>query len=135
MMKIVYVNEQEARVTKAFAKNACVFGTEEFKCWREYKALYPDAQMKTKQITRNPEKKTRRNMTYENMTLFISTLDNREAYMAQFNIVRQRSHIQKSPYQYVLNWFEATFGKEIDLADFAKKEEKQSSKVNESKSA
>lgn len=134
MMKIVYVSDKEAQVTKVFAKNACVFGTEEFKCWREYKALYPDAKMTTKKITSNPEKKTRRNMTYNNMALFMSTLDNGEAYMAQFEIIRMRSHIQKSPYQYVLNWFEATFGKEIDLADFAKKEEKQSSQKDASES-
>lgn len=33
---IIYVNDTTARVTKAFQKNTCIFGTEEFKLWREY---------------------------------------------------------------------------------------------------
>ena len=33
---IVFVSETEAQVTKAFQKEACIFGTEEFKLWREY---------------------------------------------------------------------------------------------------
>ena len=60
-----------ALVTKAFAKQARIFGTPEYKMWREIKAELPDAQMVTKKIKKNPNKKTNRNMTYENMELFI----------------------------------------------------------------
>ena len=71
MMKIVHVSDDAAQVSKAFAKNACIFGTEEFKLWREYKAVYPKAQMVVKTIKKNPNKKTRRNMTYsQRMRLF-----------------------------------------------------------------
>ena len=34
---IRYINDTTAQVTKAFEKKACIFGTEEFKLWREYK--------------------------------------------------------------------------------------------------
>ena len=34
--KIIFINETTAQVTKDFAKKSHVFGTEEFKLWREY---------------------------------------------------------------------------------------------------
>lgn len=135
MMKIVYVSDEVARVTKAFAKNACIFGTEEFKCWREYKAIYPKAKMEVKTIKKNPDKKTRRNMTYANMAAFIGTLENGDALLAQFAVIRQRSLIQKSPYQYVLDWFEATFADEIAMKDFMQQKEEERTQMKADKIA
>lgn len=135
MMKIVYVSDNVARVTKAFAKNACIFGTEEFKCWREYKAIYPKAKMEVKTIKKNPDKKTRRNMTYANMEAFIGTLDNGKELLAQFTVIRQRSLIQKSPYQYVLDWFETTFENEIAMKDFMQQKEEERTQKKEDKIA
>ena len=135
MMKIVYVSDKEARVTKAFAKNACVFGTEEFKLWREYKAIYSEAQMVVKTIKKNPNKKTRRNMTYANMEAFIGTLDNGETLLAQFTVIRQRSLIQKSPYQYVLDWFESSFANEISMKDFMEQKEEERTQMEARKTA
>lgn len=59
-MVIKMVSETEAQVTKAFAKNAVIFGTEEYKLWREYRKDFPNAKMVTKTIKKNPEKKTYR---------------------------------------------------------------------------
>ena len=42
---IRYIDEKTAQVTKAFQKNSSIFGTEEFKLWREYKAMFPEAVM------------------------------------------------------------------------------------------
>ena len=50
---IKYINDNEAQVTKAFEKNACIFGTEEFNLWRAYKKEFPDAKMVTKTIKKN----------------------------------------------------------------------------------
>ena len=65
------IDENNIQVTKAFAKQARIFGTPEYKKWKEIKADLPEAIMVTKKIKKNPEKKTNRNMTYENMELFI----------------------------------------------------------------
>ena len=70
---IRYINDNKAQVTKAFMKQASIFGTDEFKLWREYKKEFPNAKMVTKSINKNPNQKTRRNMTYENMKTFINT--------------------------------------------------------------
>lgn len=62
-----FVSENEVRVTKAFLKNAMVFGTPEYKLWKEIRLDCPNAVMITKDIKRNPNKRTYRNMTYKNM--------------------------------------------------------------------
>lgn len=123
---IRYINDNEAQVTKAFAKRATIFGTDEFQKWREYKAIYTNAKMVTKSIKKNPNQKTRRNMTYDNMKEYINTLAEEEAkktVLAEFETVKKRSKIQKSPYQYVLSWFEAEFEGYDDLEQFMNRKE------------
>lgn len=124
---VVYVDEKTALVTKTFKKNACIFGTDEFKLWREYKKEFPDAVMTTKDIKKNPDKKTRRNMTYKNMEAFIKTQPNAKELKAEYDTIKERSKIQTSPYQYVLSWFEGKFKGYNDLKQFmAQKEEERS---------
>ena len=120
---IRYLNDEEAQVTKAFMKNAAIFGTEEFQKWREYKAIYPKAQMVTKKIKKNPDQKNRRNMTFENMKGFIKTQPNAKALEEEFETVKKRSKIQKSPYQYVLDWFEKKFDGYDELDTFMEEKE------------
>ena len=120
---IRYIDEKTAQVTKAFEKKACIFGTDEFKLWREYKAIFPDAQMTTKSIKKNPDQKTRRNMTFANMKEFIKTQPNAKELMAEYETIQKRSKIQKSPYQYVLSWFEGKFEGFNDLEQFKAKKE------------
>ena len=132
---IIYINDEKAQVTKAFEKKACVFGTEEFKLWREYKAMFPKAQMVTKKIKKSENQKKRRNRTYENMEAYIDTLVDeavRKAVKAEFEATKKRSKIQTSPYQYVLEWFEAKFNGYDDLEQFmSQKEEERKQKEAE----
>ena len=124
---IIYVNDTTAQVTKAFQKNACIFGTEEFKLWREYLTYFPNAKMQTKSIKKNPDKKTRRNLSFANMVEYMKTQENSEDLLAEFETIKSRSKIQASPYQYVLSWFEAKFEGYNDLKQFmAQKEEQRS---------
>ena len=131
---IRYIDDTTAQVTKAFEKKACIFGTEEFKLWRDYKAIYPEAKMVTKSINKNPNQKNRRNMTYENMVAYINTYPEKEAkkLMEEYETIQKRSQIQKSPYQYVLSWFEAKFDGYNDLDQFmAEKEAERKAKEAE----
>ena len=135
---IIYIDDEHAQVTKAFEKKACIFGTEEFKRWREYKAMFPNAQMVTKSINKNPNQKNRRNMTYENMVAYINTYPEKEAkkLMEEYETIQKRSQIQKSPYQYVLSWFEAKFEGYNDLKQFmAEKETERKAKEAAEKEA
>ena len=129
---IRYINDTTAQVTKAFEKKACIFGTEEFKLWREYKKEFPKAKMVTKSIKKNPDQKNRRNMTFENMEAYIATQPDAKALKKEFETIKPRSQIQKSPYQYVLSWFEAKFDGYNDLDQFmAEKEAERKAKEAE----
>lgn len=104
-MVIKMISETEAQVTKAFAKNAVIFGTEEYKLWREYRKDFPDAKMVTKTIKKNPEKKTYRNLTYKNMELFISVQPKKEDengnvidYKKEFERQKLMSKVQSNPF-------------------------------------
>jgi len=127
---VVFVDEQTALVTKSFMKNACIFGTDEFKTWRAYKKEFPDAVMTTKSIKKNPDKKTRRNLTFKNMVEYMKTQKNSEDLLAEFETIKSRSKIQASPYQYVLSWFEAKFEGYNDLKQFMAQKEEQRSAEN-----
>lgn len=122
-MDIIYVDENTARVTKAFMKKANIFGTDEFKLWREYKAMFPKAKMVTKSIKKNPDKKTTRNMTYENMEEFLRTLLNGEELCKELEIIKKRSLVQKCPYHYVLDWFSEAVEGYDDFKKFAARKE------------
>ena len=125
---IKYVSDTEAQVTKAFEKKACIFGTDEFQEWRAYKAMFPKAQMITKTIKKSETQKKRRNRTYENMEAYIDTLVDeavRKAVKAEFEATKKRSKIQTSPYQYVLEWFEAKFNGYDDLEQFMNQKEEE----------
>ena len=133
---IRYIDETTAQVTKAFEKKACIFGTEEFKLWREYKKECPNARMVTKSIKKNPNQKNRRNMTFENLEAYIATQPDAKALKKEFETIKQRSQIQKSPYQYVLSWFEAKFEGYNDLKQFmAEKETERKAKEAAEKEA
>lgn len=124
---IRYIDERTAQVSKSFMNKATIFGTEEFKLWREYKKEFPNATMVVKKIKTNENQKCRRNKTYENMMAYINGQPEKEKLIAEFNAVKERAKIQKSPYQYVLNWFEAKFEGYDDLPTFM--EEKNAERV------
>lgn len=133
MNKIVYLNDNEAQVSKAFEKRACIFGTDEFYRWQEYKAMFPNAKMVVKKINRNPNQKTRRNLTYINMEEYIRTFPEAEVKtrLAEFGVIKARSHVQKSPYQYVLNWFLATFQNYDNFQPFMEEKEQERAKAEQ----
>lgn len=112
--KITFISETEAQVTKAFAKKAVIFGTEEYKLWREYRIDYPNASMVTKTIKRNPNKKNYRNMKYDNMRKYIETVakndEEKNKALAEFERQHALACIKPSPYHAMVEWFEETYG-------------------------
>ena len=68
-------------VSKEFKKQAMIFGTEEFKAWMDFIAMFPTATMKvaaTKKRTVDEETKREKvntkNLTYANMRAYIKSL-------------------------------------------------------------
>lgn len=107
-MKIVKINFEtnEAIVTKAFQKQATIYGTPEFRQWREIRNEFPGITMVVVKSNRTSDLY---NTTYAKMEKYINTFDNAEAILAEMKKVRERSKIQRNPHRYVLAWFESMF--------------------------
>lgn len=108
-LTIITLDDNKAQVSKTFAKRAVIFGTEEYKLWREYKKDFPAAEMITKTIKRNPTKKTNKNMTYENMEIFMKELSDCENIKKEYERIKELAKVSPSPYRVVLTWFENKF--------------------------
>ena len=101
-----FVNDTDVQVTREFAKKAMIFGTAEYKLWREIKKDCPDAVMVLKTIKKNPSKRTStKNMTYEHMAIYIRQQEDAENLMTEFKKQIAISKVQTNPYRSVLAWF------------------------------
>ena len=93
-----FIDDTHVLVTKEFAKNARIFGTPEYKLWREIKKDCEDAEMVTKTIKKNTNKNTStKNMTYERMAIYIRQQDNAETLMIELKKQISLSKIQTNP--------------------------------------
>ena len=100
------IDDTHAQVTKSFAKKAQIFGSEEFYLWREYKEFFPEAIMVPKTINKKANKRVAtKNMTYDNMRLFISLQDDGKIVIKEFEREVKISKIKENPYRSVLAWF------------------------------
>lgn len=105
-----FIDDNHVLVTKEFAKNARIFGTPEYKLWREIKHDCENAEMVTKTIKKNANKNTStKNMTYERMAIYIREQKNAEVLMVEFKKQIAISQVQTNPYRCVLAWFKQTF--------------------------
>ena len=106
---IIYINDTQAQVTKAFEKQARIFGTEQYNLWKAYRQDFPDAKMVTKTIKKNPNKKTYKNLTYANMKIYIMAQSNDEKVqkklLAEFKRAQDDAVVESNPYRTVLAWF------------------------------
>lgn len=109
-VKVNHINNT-ITVTKTFMKKAENFGSKEYKQMMEIKSdsVLSNYKLIVRSIKKNPEKESYRNLTYKNMETYISTLNLSTIYMAEYEVAKQRSKIQKSPYKYMVKWFIETF--------------------------
>ena len=120
-----FVDDTHVQVTKEFAKNARIFGTAEYKLWKEIKADCPAAEMVLKSIKKNPDKKNdTKNMTYERMAIYIREQDDAATLMVEFKKQISLSKVQTNPYRCVLAWFIQKFENYDDYKIFFAEEAK-----------
>ena len=122
-----FIDDTHAQVTKAFQKKAVIFGTAEFKLWREYVAMFPNATMVTKEIKKKDDKRTYKNLTYKNIRDFLALQDNGNALLMEFERELKLAKIQESPYRAVLAWFIGKFPNYDEYKDFFKDKEESES--------
>ncbi len=110
-----------ATVSKSFMKKAHIYGTKEFDELRKVLADFPEISIKEREIKKNPDKESYKNLTYDNMIAYMKELDNADKLVNEFNRQKRMAVIAKNPYRYVLNWFKsACFENEIEFVEFRK---------------
>ncbi len=108
-----------ATVSKSFMKKAHIYGTKEFDELRKVLADFPQISIKEREIKKNPDKESYKNLTYENMIAYMKELDNADLLINEFNRQKRMAVIAKNPYRFVLNWFKsACFENEIEFVEF-----------------
>ena len=74
--QIVVLENGNGLVTKAFAKQARIFGTPEYKLWKQFIADNEDAEMEIRTVNKNTQsEKYCKNLTYKNMREHIETFE------------------------------------------------------------
>ena len=136
---LLNIEDNTATVTKEFMKKSCIFGTEEYKIMRQFRAENPDIHVTTKTIKKNPNKNSYKNLTYENIEKYIKTLDKAAELLKEFETAKEQSGIQSSPYRAVLAWFLKTFPDYDSYKDFfedlAKQKDAERAALDEKKTA
>jgi len=125
-MNIKITENGNALVSKAFAKRAAIYGTQEYKLWREIKEDFPNAKMNIKGAKNTPF----RNLTYSNIEKYIKYIDNEEQnIMSEYKKIKKLSIVQVSPYKFVREWFETKFPDYRNSVAFCEKENKETPKA------
>lgn len=119
---IITIDSTTAQVTKAFYKQARIFGTPEYETWKAYRQDFPNATMETKSIKKNPNKKSYKNLTYANIESYLKVQPNGAELLKEFEEKKATTRIEKNPYHEVLKWFLKKFDKEKYEVFFADKD-------------
>lgn len=106
--------EKKIIVSKKFYKAAGVLDSPEYKELMRIRALHPDFDIELREIKKKAGKKTYRNLTYENMRIFITNKETdpkvRDSKLAQFQTTMEFSKAKPGKYAYVKKWFLKEYG-------------------------
>lgn len=91
------------------AKATRDFLSPEAKRLREIKEAFPTMSVVVEAGRKITSTRPTKRLTYENMEAYIGTMENADELLTQFNIVKQQSKAQRSPYKFVRDWFETQF--------------------------
>ena len=103
--QIVVLENGNGLVTKAFAKQARIFGTPEYRMWQDFLKDFPNAKMVVKKAKRKSTQNRFTNLTYENMIEHISGLENADELLIEFNKIKAIATFNGTPHYYVKKWF------------------------------
>ena len=104
-------------ITKKFYKAAGILNSPEYKELMAIRRDNPNYKVELREIKKKADKKTYRNLTYDNMEAFINAKETDEAMrterLAQLATVKELSKVQAGPYAYVKTWFLGLYGDEF----------------------
>lgn len=121
--QIILAKDKNGLVTKAFAKQARIFGTPEYRMWQDFLKDFPNAKMVVKKAKRKSTQNGFTNLTYENMVEHISGLENADELLIEFNKIKAIAKFKGNPHYYVKKWFIENIVKETDIPNDSDNEE------------
>ena len=105
-------------ISTAFEDATAVPYSEEYKLLQQIRTDFPNLTIVRKARRTPTAKKRNTNMTYANMAKYMSVFQNAVELLAQFEMVKRQSKLEKSPYQFVLTQFVEQFPDYQELPDF-----------------
>ena len=108
----------ELTISKAFEKNASIYGTDEYKTILSLRKDYPKLKIVV-QVKKGNEKGANDKLTYTKMRDFIKLCPNSVERLATFDRVYALSKCQRSPYAYVKRWFLDNYANYSENPEFA----------------
>lgn len=121
--QIILTNDKNGLVTKAFAKQARIFGTPEYRMWQDFLKDFPNAKMVVKKAKRKSTQNGFTNLTYENMIEHISGLKNADELLKEFNKIKAIAKFKGNPHYYVKKWFIENIMTDTDILNDSENEE------------
>ncbi len=85
------------------------FLSPEAKRLRAIKKAFPSFEVVVKAGRKITTTRKTKRLTYENMEIYIGTMDNAAELLKAFETVKKQSKKENSPYKYVRDWFETQF--------------------------
>ena len=129
--QIILTNDKNGLVTKAFAKQARIFGTPEYRMWQDFLKDFPNAKMVVKKAKRKSTQNGFTNLTYENMIEHISGLENADELLIEFNKIKAIAKFKGNPHYYVKKWFIENIITDTDILNDSDNEELENSEEYE----
>ena len=129
--QILVTPQGNGKVTKAFAKQARIFGTPEYRMWQDFLKDFPNAKMVVKKAKRKSTQNGFTNLTYENMIEHISGLENADELLIEFNKIKAIAKFKGNPHYYVKKWFIENIITDTDILNDSDNEELENSEEYE----
>lgn len=88
-----------------FATASAEYGSEEYQIVQEIKKDFPKMRFVTRSGRNQKTCNANKRLTYSNMERYIKVQNNAEELLIAFEIAKEESKCEKSPYAYVRLWF------------------------------
>ena len=101
-------------ISRPYSIRAAIPNTKEYKLLAEIKSVYSDYTIVIREI-KKPPKESYKGLTYSYMEYYITTHENAEARMAEYNEIRLRAECHDMKYGNIKKWFLSAYPKIDDF--------------------
>ncbi len=101
-------------ISRPYSIRAAIPNTKEYKLLAEIKSVYSDYTIVIREIKKTP-KESYKGLTYSYMEYYITTHENAEARMAEYNEIRLRAECHDMKYGNIKKWFLSAYPKIDDF--------------------